>query len=332
MNPKVSVLMPVYNAESYVGKAIESILDQTFNDFEFIIINDGSTDKSEEIILDYDDERIRYFKNQQNLKLVVTLNKGLDLARGEYIARMDSDDIALPERLMTQVQFMDQNPEVGVCGSNVEVFGDWNFISDVSLTSNDLDSELLLKNPVFHPTVIFRKGLIDKSGIRFNPLFERLEDYFFWTELSMVTKIVNLEDVLLRYRWHKENISTLHKEIQYEKASEVILFKLHSVLNIEKYTEAQLRKLSGLLYVPDERVTTLSKKELRSALASFTDIYKYFKSKNVSNKVLNKFSGRVEKIIRDNPQISLRSLLFVLTSPILFTGFRKRIKILLLMD
>ena len=107
--PLVSVLMAVYNGEKYLLEAIESILNQTYTNFEFLIINDGSTDSTEEIILSYSDQRIRYIKNEQNLKLIASLNKGLDLAKGKYIARMDADDISLPDRLEKQVNFLERN-------------------------------------------------------------------------------------------------------------------------------------------------------------------------------------------------------------------------------
>jgi glycosyltransferase involved in cell wall biosynthesis len=327
-NPKVSILMPVYNSELYVGEAIESILAQSFPDFEFIILNDGSTDKSEKIILSYKDERICYFKNSQNLKLAATLNKGLELANSEYIARMDSDDIAVPERLMKQIQFLDQNPEVGICGSNVELIGKWNFITELSYTSNDIEAELLLKNPVFHPTVMFRKSIVDKHRIRYNPSFEHLEDYYFWAELSRITKIVNLENVLVKYRWHEENISVTHKEVQCEKASEVILFKLQSIPEIAVHSEEQLAKISKLLYVRDERKIKINKRELHFALNIFSKLYSYFKSKNVSVKVLKKLSARAEKIIFENPYLSIHTCMFILTSPLLIINIKKRMKLL----
>ena len=114
-NTKVTVLMPVYNGEIYLKQAIESILHQTLSDFEFLIINDGSTDASVEIIQSIKDPSIRLLHNRTNLTLVPTLNKGLELARGEYVARMDCDDISLPERLAKQVEFMDRFRDVGVC-------------------------------------------------------------------------------------------------------------------------------------------------------------------------------------------------------------------------
>src|SRR5688500_8514963 len=109
--PLVSVLMPVYNAEAYVSEAIQSILQQTYKNFEFLIINDGSTDNSEKLINTFSDSRIRYIRNSENIKLVATLNKGIDLSVGKYLVRMDADDISLPERLQKQVDFMETHPE-----------------------------------------------------------------------------------------------------------------------------------------------------------------------------------------------------------------------------
>lgn len=106
--PKISVVMPAYNAEKYIGKSIDSILNQTYGDFEFIIINDGSKDSTKEIILSYSDNRIVYLENEINSGIVVTLNKGLEYATGEYIARMDADDIAVAERLEKQIEFMEK--------------------------------------------------------------------------------------------------------------------------------------------------------------------------------------------------------------------------------
>ena len=123
-SPIVTVLMPVYNAEKYLAEAINSILNQTFTNYELLIINDGSTDKSEEIILKYSDKRIRYIKNDKNIRLVATLNKGIELAKGKYIARMDADDISVPTRLEKQITLLENNEDIGVCGSFLYVFGE----------------------------------------------------------------------------------------------------------------------------------------------------------------------------------------------------------------
>ena len=121
--PKLSVIMPAYNAEKYIGEAIESILNQTFTDFEFIIIDDGSSDHTADIIKGFHDERIRFIQNEKNSGVANTLNKGLELSQGEYIARMDADDISLPARFEKQVAFMEANPDVAVVGCGIELFG-----------------------------------------------------------------------------------------------------------------------------------------------------------------------------------------------------------------
>ena len=123
MNPLVTVLMSVYNGEKYLERAIKSILNQTFKDFEFLIINDGSTDNSVKIIQSFNDLRLRLIHNESNIGLIKTLNKGLKLSNGKYIARMDCDDISLPKRLSIQASFMEKYPEIGVCGSWVKIIG-----------------------------------------------------------------------------------------------------------------------------------------------------------------------------------------------------------------
>jgi glycosyltransferase involved in cell wall biosynthesis len=119
--PRISVVMSVYNGEKYLRQAIESILQQTYTDFEFIIIDDGSTDSSREIIQSYDDKRIRLVINEQNIGLTKSLNKGIRLAKGEFIARMDADDISLPQRFEKQVAYLDSHPEVGVLGTYANI-------------------------------------------------------------------------------------------------------------------------------------------------------------------------------------------------------------------
>ena len=115
--------MAAYNEEAYIRDAIVSVLNQTYENFEFIIINDGSTDQTESIIISITDKRIKYLKNEVNIKLIDSLNKGIALATGKYIARMDSDDICFPERLEKQVEFMEANPNIGISGAQLELFG-----------------------------------------------------------------------------------------------------------------------------------------------------------------------------------------------------------------
>ena len=201
-NPKLTVLMPVYNAAKYVGEAIESILNQTFRDFEFLIINDGSTDNSLEVIESYKDLRIKLVNNEKNLGLSRTLNKGIELSEGEYIARMDADDISLPVRLEKQVEFMDSHPHIGICGSWMQGFdpsgnkGIWQYPQN----HDELLCLLFFNSCFAHPTVCMRKQVLLESGHFYKQEFTPAEDYYLWSELLEVTQGANLPLVLLKYR------------------------------------------------------------------------------------------------------------------------------------
>lgn len=220
-DPRVTVLLPVYNGEKYLREAIESILDQTFHDFEFLIIDDCSTDSSIKIIRSFKDERICLARNKKNLKLAKTLNKGIRLARGEYIARMDSDDISLPDRLSEQIRYMDKNPGIGASGSWVELIGEnagkiWDFVPGDPDTLKCLQ---LFSNFIFHPTTIIRKSLIKKYGLFYDEDFSTSQDYDLWCRISQYASLSNLEKVLLYYREHPEKISQTSIKGQTENAN-----------------------------------------------------------------------------------------------------------------
>src|SRR5690606_5902322 len=158
-----SVILPAYNAELYLREAIDSVLTQTFNDFELIVLNDGSIDQTENIILSYDDSRIIYVKNEQNLGLIGTLNKGMALAKGKYIARMDADDICFPERFEKQVAFLENNKEYIICGTSAYRFH--NDILDrkafnVPLSDESIRVRLLFNSGFIHPSVMFRADIV----------------------------------------------------------------------------------------------------------------------------------------------------------------------------
>ncbi len=216
---KVSVLMPVYNTkESYLREAVESILKQSFSDFEFLIYDDGSADNVEQVIKSYDDCRIRYIKNEKNEGLIKSLNKGLALVSGEYIARMDSDDISLPERLSKQVQFMDEHQEVAICGTSIEFFPKKN-IWEPPVEPKLLD--LLFGSVLAHPTAMFRTSIMKKYDFYYNEAYPHAEDFALWAEALQKTKIYNLKEVLLKYRWHGENISILKSSEQQKSTNRV---------------------------------------------------------------------------------------------------------------
>lgn len=195
---KVSVILPAYNAADTVGEAIESILRQTWTDWELIVINDGSKDKTKEEILGYTDERIRYIENDGNKGLIYTLNRGLELAKGEYIARMDADDISLPARLEKQVRYLDAHKDVVVLGTGFKTFGEGITSSVVLLGEDDkqIKANYLTEFPFAHPTVMMRRV----AGLRYNGDYKNAEDYRLWLDLMSEGRYHNLQEVLLHYR------------------------------------------------------------------------------------------------------------------------------------
>lgn len=220
--PKISVIMPVYNGEKYLKEAIDSILKQTFSDFELLLINDGSTDSTEAIIKSYDDVRMIYIKNEKNLGLIKTLNKGLDLAKGEFIARMDQDDIALPTRFEKQINIFHKNPDIGVCGTWFTCFGEG--IKEKTLqhpvNSESIKINLLGRSSLGHPTVMLRKSAME--NLRYDENYQSAEDYEFWVSLSRVTRLYNIPESLLKYRVHQTNISVVENSLQSQTAKKII--------------------------------------------------------------------------------------------------------------
>ncbi|RKY31599.1 MAG: hypothetical protein DRP67_02325 [Candidatus Omnitrophota bacterium] len=214
--PKVSVIMAVYNGEKYLKECIDSILNQTFSDFEFIIINDGSTDKTEEILQDFKDERIRIVNNKENLGLTKSLNIGLSISKGKYIARIDVDDIALPQRLEKQVKFLDENQDVGLVGTWFYVIDEeGKIIGKEKYPINDAEiRKVLLKgNPFFSSSVMFRKECIEKAG-KFREEFIRAQDYDLWLRISEKYKVANIPEFLCMRRYHPDAITVIKKREQ----------------------------------------------------------------------------------------------------------------------
>jgi glycosyltransferase involved in cell wall biosynthesis len=204
----VSVIMPAYNAEKYIAEAVDSILEQTYGDFEFIILNDCSRDRTEEIVLSYNDPRIVYLKNEENLGVAATLNKGLAVAKGDYIVRMDADDISLPERFEKQAAYLDAHKDVAVLGTNVESFGEAGTIcTGWSATDPEqMKVDLLFACGLAHPSVMMRADMIRELG-GYDESFNGLEDYELWCRVLENHKITTLPDILLRYRIHGSQVT-----------------------------------------------------------------------------------------------------------------------------
>lgn len=222
--PLVSVIMPVYNGEKYLQEAIDSILNQTFGDFEFIIINDGSTDKTLEIIKSYSDPRIRVI-SQENKGIIHSLNKGISESRGKYIARMDADDISLPDRFKRQSDFLEANPEIGLLGTTFAIQIDKKIkcIAAVLLQDSDLRRQLLYKCPFGHGTVMFRKNLeTGLNGLWYSPSEKHVEDYELWSRIALITKVANLPGVLYIWRDNPFGISSSKRAIQRKNTLKIV--------------------------------------------------------------------------------------------------------------
>jgi glycosyltransferase involved in cell wall biosynthesis len=205
--PKITVLMPVYNCELYIKEAVESILNQTCSDFEFLIIDDASTDKTVSIIKSYQDSRIQLIEKPLNTGLTNSLNLGLRLARGKYIARMDGDDISVPERFAKQITFLEANPDVVLCGAWFNIVGS-NKLVKVPEHHDAIKLALLRGNCIAHPTVMMRKEILDEFSISYEEQKEAAEDYDLWVRLLMLGKLHNLQEVLLGYRMHNAQVSS----------------------------------------------------------------------------------------------------------------------------
>jgi glycosyltransferase involved in cell wall biosynthesis len=219
-SPLISVILPVYNAERYVGQAIESILGQTLGDFELIVIDDGSTDASSDVIKRYaaQDRRI-VSVSRENRGLVATLNAGIDLARGQWIARIDADDIALPNRFERQLAHLRQTG-ADPCGGAVQFFGDRKAVWRYPISHEECEAQLLLSVPFAHPTVIGRKELF--ATLRYDPAFETSEDYDLWQRAwAAGYRMVNVPDVVLRYRVHGGQVSVVKRVEQTEHTAEI---------------------------------------------------------------------------------------------------------------
>jgi glycosyltransferase involved in cell wall biosynthesis len=205
--PVTTVLMPVFNGSQYLRDAMASILSQTFTRFEFLIIDDGSSDDSVTIIKSFSDPRIRLVMNGTNLGLIETLNKGLLLARGRYVARMDCDDISHSERLALQVSYMDKHDNVAVCGCWIKAFGSQRFVNRYPLTDDLIRAQLLFENALAHPSVMMRRDVFLAERLFYDAGTMRAEDYDLWTRVPTSFKLANLNRILLYYRQHQQQVS-----------------------------------------------------------------------------------------------------------------------------
>ena len=234
--PKVSIIMSVYNSEKYLKDAIDSILRQTFPDFEFIVINDGSTDASKDIIAGYSDSRIRLVE-QSNTGLTKALIAGVKKAEGEYIARMDSDDISMPARLKRQIEFMELNPLYGAVGTSAEIIDDGGIVIKKAIVPHSwffIKKLLKYGNCFLHGSMMIRRDDYMRVG-GYREGFIISQDYDLWLRLSRVKKMKNLNETLYCWRHTHSNISFNRLDEQFKIAALALYdYKFNKSLKFEK--------------------------------------------------------------------------------------------------
>lgn len=230
MAPLVSILMPVYKTAPYLSEAMDSMLCQTFKDFELIVLDDYSPDNAEEILDSYDDPRIVRYKGEKNAGLSNVLNVGIGMARGKYIARMDSDDISLPQRLQVQVDYLEKHPDVDLVSVGMRLFGAKEGTWVRELNPEKVKIEAMFHSPVLHASSVWRKEAFEKQGLRFRQEMVPAEDYDLWTRAMLKgLKLVNLPEVLYEYRIHEAQ-ATVQTDKTAAKSREVQMAYLQEAL------------------------------------------------------------------------------------------------------
>ncbi len=221
--------MPVYNAEKYLSEAMQSVLSQTYHNFEFIIVNDGSTDNSLQILNNFSDKRIKVISHKKNLGIIKSLNKAIENSQGKYIARMDADDICFKKRFEKQIKFLEHNPNIDICGTWIRNFGTKNYVWQTPTKHEIIRARMLFESSLAHPSVMIRRAFLKQSKLMYEKEYVHAEDFAFWVKAGEKTQLSNYPEPLLRYRTHPGQTP-----IKYQ------LTQQHSSWKIRKY---QLNKM-----------------------------------------------------------------------------------------
>ena len=277
--PLVSVIMPVYNGELYLHVAIQSILSQTYKNLELIIVDDASIDNSNSIIASFTDKRIFYYRNLENSRTAFTLNRGIKIAKGQLIARMDQDDIALETRLEEQVSFLRDNKEIDICGTQIERFGmvSENVVSNYPLEHSDIQLMLLFRAPFAHSSVMLRHRILEESGYRYDENF-LAEGLTLWRKLLLNYKSANLPKVLMQYRIHSTSITkTYYRRIGKEahtlhKSYAISIFNKTNKLVIEcLYSNVSFLRRSAIKRILKREAANFDITKLKNWLSKLDD-------------------------------------------------------------
>lgn len=295
--PKISVLMPAYNAEKYLNHAIESMLGQTFKDFELLIIDDCSTDRTTAIISSYSDPRLKVVRNAVNLGLTKSLNLGLHQAQGDFIARLDADDISLPQRLAQQIYFLEQHPETVLVGSLSKLINSAGETFDYRKSPTDpavIKFSLLFGNPITHSSILFHKKPILEIG-GYNERFRYAQDFELYSRLVAKYQLAVLPEILVKYRSHDQSI-TLSQGSQ-RSAEDCALLTVFN--NWQKYlplSSSQWLAIKKSLFIKNSSPTM---KELLIALALTRRLWhRYRQLEKLSPETIQKLSPYYHRYLK----------------------------------
>lgn len=280
--PIISVLLPVYNGEKYLAEAIQSILEQTETNFELIILDDASTDNTLEIVKQFHDDRIIIETEDQNKGIIYQLNKGIKLAKGKYIARMDADDISYPHRFATQVAFFQKHPQALVVGSFAQEFGNSDGIRAFPTHPREIDYYLNYYCCILHPTVMFDRQKLSDAGKQYED-FQYAEDYGLWINVSNGKNIFNIPESLIKYRTHNKQTHHLHRSIQYPETMKARAAKLKKTfpLSTEKFRN-RFNYIAAVYYQTENFTIEFTAEQQKEMSITLFDklLYRLFRLRN----------------------------------------------------
>ena len=254
--PRVSVILPVYNGAGFLAESLGSVLNQTFGDFEVLVIDDASTDDSAAVAESFGDPRVCLVRHEQNLRLPATLNHGLDLAQGEFVARMDADDICDTRRFAQQVAFLDAFPEVGICGSAVRLFGTGDcLVRKYPVSPGAVEAFRFFNCPFAHPTVMLRRRVVEEHHLRYDPRSIAVEDFDLWTRLLKFTRGANLPDQLLHYRLHESSVTSRDWALMNDNSTNVLQEALREIIPDVTDDQARFHRQIGMAEITPNIVT-----------------------------------------------------------------------------
>jgi len=327
--PLLTVLMSVKNGEPYLRETVESILNQTFRDFDYLILDNASKDNSREIIRSFNDPRIRLIELPEDIGQVAALNKGLDMIETTLVARMDADDISMPRRFERQVAFMEKHPEIGVCGTYAVAFeGEKQVRWQKPCRPDDVKARLLFGCCLAHPSVMLRKELFDKYRLRYDEKIGFSEDWELWLRASRHFPLANIPEYLLKYRIHTSSVSSRYFD-ERQKVDEQLMKRALEPLGLDDHPLHGIHKEIAL-------ATTFNAKGRDAEFIS--RVREWFRELAAANRetgiynqrALQKaMNGRLFLVLNLNPQLKGMALkIFLKERLFLYTGFLSSVKFL----